>query len=109
MFKIDVEGFEPIVLSGMQRVLHECKQVVGFIEFNSLFLEKLNINVDEYLAKISQRFKVYLPVGETLVKLSKVTLEEIRKICGEKDIIEDLVFFVDDSEVSRFGIEIKTA
>jgi len=58
LFKIDVEGFEPIVLRGMKRLLSECPRWVGIIEFNSDLLERLNVKAEEFLEQLLAQAKI---------------------------------------------------
>ncbi len=59
LFKIDVEGYEPPVLRGMQRLLAECRRWVGIIEFNTNYLAKLGVDIDEYLGGLSAQADLF--------------------------------------------------
>ena len=56
LFKIDVEGYEPFVIDGMQRLLRACGDKVGILEFNTTLLRTGGIDAREYLNKLASVF-----------------------------------------------------
>lgn len=58
-FKIDVEGFEEKVLSGMQRTLHMASESVGFIEFDAEMLSRAETEIDVYWDFLTSEFEVF--------------------------------------------------
>ena len=59
LFKIDVEGYEPLVLAGMRSVLDTCGHAVGVVELHGRNLQRLGIVADDYVTALQERFVVY--------------------------------------------------
>jgi FkbM family methyltransferase len=72
LFKLDVEGYEPNVLLGMQEALEKAKHIIGFIEIDSDFLEKAGWTIKEYSNSILNVFDIYLPSPNQKNALIKV-------------------------------------
>lgn len=93
LFKIDVEGYEPLVLRGMQRLLRECECWVGIIEFNTAFLAKVGENVDEYLQTLADRAQVYSVDrhGKTASVDPANARQSLEQTPGQREIEVDLL------------------
>ena len=63
LFKIDVEGYEALVLKGMTRLVETSSKMIGFIEFNSEYIEKLGMTVDAFLSFLKSHFHLYIYQG----------------------------------------------
>lgn len=72
VFKVDVEGFEPQVIQGMQKVLRSVSKAVGLVEIDVPVLQKLGWTLDEYDELLNQ-FRIFIPsdVHASSVRSSK--------------------------------------
>lgn len=60
VFKIDVEGYEPFVIEGMQETFSRVARATGIMEFNTAFLRRLGRDPEAYLDGLRARFGVFL-------------------------------------------------
>ena len=92
VFKIDVEGYEAQVMSGMCRLLSLPKYVLGLIEFNSLFIQHAGKDPEEFLQFLARYFSIVaLPHGSSYVRLDNASLSQLRELTGNHDVELDLV------------------
>ena len=77
-FKIDVEGYEPFVLEGMQKLINTSKWQVGIIEFNLNFFEKRGIATTEYIDTLNQHFQIALIGSNQITPLERLDLKELK-------------------------------
>lgn len=97
VFKIDVEGFEPRVLPGMEHTLSTVASATGILEFNTSFLRKLGVDPDAYLDKLRARFKVFMMEGnDPPIDLTGKRLADI----SSTDLVTDLVVSTDKGVLS---------
>jgi FkbM family methyltransferase len=68
LFKIDVEGYESFVLKGMETCVTSCDQVLGIIEFDTVYLKKTGIDLNAFVTSLETYFKVYIFLNERNVK-----------------------------------------
>lgn len=61
LFKLDVEGYEWNALRGMDRMLTQCRNAAGCIEFNIAYLESKGIDLHAFLRFLHDRFLIYAP------------------------------------------------
>ena len=82
LFKIDVEGYESFVLSGMTQVLERAAWSVGYIEINALSAEAAGVDLATYLADLQARFHVLgFDRAGRLVDLRGKGLGDLEAIC----------------------------
>lgn len=92
LFKIDVEGYEPLVLSGMSRVLAKCDTCIGIIEFRGNLLRQLGVDLDSYLKDLTTKFCVsFLDPKRGLTALPDMRYVELIKQLGVKEFKTDLL------------------
>ncbi|KYG33705.1 FkbM family methyltransferase [Alkalihalobacillus trypoxylicola] len=89
LFKIDVEGHEPYVLEGMSKTISSSKEAIGFVEFDSKFLDKQGINIQEYLNFLFKWFLVEIYQDRVRTSISKEGLLNLTKM--KKHLHTDLV------------------
>lgn len=67
VFKMDIEGYEPLALLGMERLLESVKTAVGFVEVDLRFLEKSGWSPEAYDESVLDGFRLFVPTddGET--------------------------------------------
>lgn len=107
VFKIDVEGFEPFVLKGMKDLLASVDNCIGCIEFNTLFFERLNSPVEDFLKYLSDHFKIAIWVGPKKMKhIHPLTMEQLTKEFGSSDIETDFVLVSDLDLIRKIGYEL---
>ncbi|MFT4415881.1 FkbM family methyltransferase [Fredinandcohnia humi] len=92
LFKIDVEGFEAFVLEGMKQVIQNCKDMLGIIEFDSVYIQNAGTDIDTFLDILSKNFHVYIMESTGAIQLlSQVTMDKLQKTLHSKEIHTDLV------------------
>lgn len=92
LFKVDVEGYEALVLKGMTNLFKNSKSIVGFIEFNSEYIENLGVNVDDFLNFLKNYFSIYVfNKDESLVKATHLQFKDIQNLYGTKYIHTDII------------------
>lgn len=92
IFKIDVEGFEPVVFEGMKRVIERTNFLLGLIEFNPRLIRLSGVDPQRFLDSLHSRLQIVaLPHRGKPYKLSEGTLEEITEIEGVADFEIDLL------------------
>ncbi len=91
LFKVDVEGYEAFVLRGMTELIQKSSSVLGFIEFNSEYIEKSGVNVNDFLQFLQQHFSVFIYTQNDLVNGSQLTLSELHKLFGSDYVHTDMI------------------
>lgn len=59
LFKVDVEGFEPAVLRGMDRTLGAAGSALGFVEFDPAMMSERGADVAGYWDWLAARFELF--------------------------------------------------
>jgi len=91
LFKVDVEGFEAFVLRGMTELIQKSASALGFIEFNSEYMEKAGVDVNDFLQFLQQHFSVYIYNKNELVNGSQLTLSDLKKRFGSNYVHTDMI------------------
>lgn len=91
LFKVDVEGYEAFVLRGMTELIQKSSSALGFIEFNSEYMEKSGVNINEFLGFLHQNFSVYIYTKNELVNRSQLTLSDLQKLFGSNYVHTDII------------------
>jgi FkbM family methyltransferase len=91
LFKVDVEGYEAFVLRGMTELIQKSASALGFIEFNSEYIEKSGVNVNEFLRFLQQHFSVYIYSKNGLMNGSQLTLSDLHKRFGSNYVHTDMI------------------
>jgi FkbM family methyltransferase len=108
LFKVDVEGFEAFVLKGMANLFQNSKSMVGFIEFNSEYIEKLGIDVDEFLYFLQTYFSIYVyKEDDVLVKATHLKLIDLQILFETDYIHTDFIIAKDESIIDSLDLEIE--
>lgn len=82
LFKIDVEGYESFVLSGMTSVLEQAKWGVGYVEFHASSAEAAGLDLATYFEGLQARFHVYgFSKADRLIDLQGKGLPDVQAIC----------------------------
>jgi FkbM family methyltransferase len=58
LFKMDIEGYEYRAFRGFLKTLSAAKLVVGFVEFDSVFISAAGESPSDYFAYLSERFDI---------------------------------------------------
>ncbi len=69
VFKIDVEGHEPVVLAGMQRLLAGARPMLGIIEFNATSIRGEGRDPAAFLDTLRSRWTVGLIDGHGEIRI----------------------------------------
>lgn len=105
LFKVDVEGYEAFVLKGMTNLFKTSKSILGFIEFNSEYLEKLGISVDEFLLILQTYFTIFVyKEDHSLVKAAHYNYMDLKNLFGTDYIHTDFLLVSDESFIERLHI-----
>ncbi|MGM7723373.1 FkbM family methyltransferase [Metabacillus sp. Hm71] len=105
LFKVDVEGYEASVLKGMIDLFEMSGTAFGFIEFNSEYIEKLGMNVDEFLTFLLQYFTIYIyKENDTLVKAKHVTYRDLQNMFGSPYIHTDFILATDEKMIDALDL-----
>jgi FkbM family methyltransferase len=91
LFKVDVEGYDAFVLKGMTELIQNSASALGFIEFNSEYIEKSGVNVNDFLRFLQQHFSVYIYNKNELVNGSQLTLSDLQKQFGSSYVHTDMI------------------
>jgi FkbM family methyltransferase len=92
LFKVDVEGYEAFVLKGMFEIFKNCYSAIGFIEFNSKYIEKSGVNADDLYLFLKSNFKIYIYLeDDTLIKADYIEFEDLQFIFGGDYIHTDII------------------
>lgn len=91
LFKVDVEGYEAFVLRGMTELIQKSNSALGFIEFNSEYLEKSGVNLSDFLRFLQQNFSVYIYSKNELVNGSQLTISDLHNLFGSTYIHTDMI------------------
>ena len=89
VFKIDVEGYEPMVLSGMKQTLGCSARLLGIMEFNPRLIRLSGADPEVFLAQLFEMVAVYaLPHAQPSRRLVAGTLAEIQSLenCDEIEL-----------------------
>jgi FkbM family methyltransferase len=104
LFKIDVEGYEAFVLKGMQRLFKKCQHTFGIIEFDSLYMGKAGIQMDEFFSCLSDHFTVYVfKEDKQLIKMEELSLNWLQQYYNSNEIHTDLILTTNESELPGLG------
>ena len=92
VFKIDVEGFEPVVLSGMRKLIDRSKFFLGILEFNPTLIRLSGVSPDTFLQELHSKMQIIaLPHRQAPQKLRVGSLAELARIEGRDDFELDLL------------------
>jgi len=72
VFKMDIEGYEPFALRGMERLLDSVETAVGFVEVDLRFLEKSGWTPEAYDEAVLDGFRLFVPDGESETRFREI-------------------------------------
>lgn len=97
LFKVDVEGYEAFVLKGMTDLIEKSASALGFIEFNSEYIEKSGFSVEDFFDLLKTYFSIYIyKENDTLVKIDSITYDDLQNIFGSVYIHTDFILATDE-------------
>ncbi|WP_010676997.1 FkbM family methyltransferase [Bacillus timonensis] len=92
LFKIDVEGYEFMVLKGMKSLLINCREIMGIVEFDSRYLEKAGVDLDSYLAFLDRYFEIqFYDIDNRIKRLSSPSISVLQEEFGMEHVHTDLI------------------
>lgn len=92
VFKIDVEGFEPNVFSGMGELIDRSRFVLGILEFNPKLIRLSGVEPENFLRDLHSRLQIIaLPHHRPYYILREGNLGEIARNEGCQDFEIDLL------------------
>jgi FkbM family methyltransferase len=105
LFKIDTEGFEPVVLQGMRETILRCSNMLGIVELDTAHLEPLGVDVDKFLGFLFEHFTVYsVDHRGRATRVNAPTVAELRDICGSSHVVTDLLLASNQRIVDRLSL-----
>lgn len=108
LFKVDVEGYEAFVLKGMIDLFEMSGSTLGFIEFNSEYIEKLGSSVDGFLGFLHTYFTVYIyKENDTLVKSKNYKYEDLQNLFGSIYIHTDFILASDETMIDSLDLTVE--
>jgi FkbM family methyltransferase len=109
LFKVDVEGYESFVLKGMKRLFEECNQSFGLIEFDSVYMKRAGIDLDEFFVYLANHFSVYIFIEEDhLTKMEEFSFKWLQKYFDREEIHTDFILTTDDSYMYKLNFPIQS-
>jgi FkbM family methyltransferase len=107
LFKVDVEGYEALVLKGMTSLLKDSVSLLGFIEFNSEYIEKLGISVDDFLLFLQTYFTIYVYTeNDHLVTAKQFNHKDLQRLFGTNYIHTDFILVKNDSIIGQLELKV---
>ncbi|MCP3741014.1 FkbM family methyltransferase [Rossellomorea sp. BNER] len=92
LFKVDVEGYEAFVLKGMTKLIEKSNSALGFLEFNSEYIEKSGIKAAAFFAFLKQYFTIYFYIEDgTIVNADLKTYDEVQGMFGSQHFHTDFI------------------
>ncbi|MDR7075902.1 FkbM family methyltransferase [Neobacillus niacini] len=91
LFKVDVEGYEAFVLRGMTELIQKSASALGYIEFNSEYMEKSGVDLNDFLRFLQEHFLVYIYCKNELVNGSQLSLSDLYKLFGSNYVHTDMI------------------
>ncbi len=91
LIKMDIEGAEPLALSGMDKTLRENKNLKMIIEFFPLLIRKMGCSPEEFIRKLMEvyKFSIFVIPGDYNAKGDKLieikSLKDILSLCQNKE------------------------
>ncbi|MGM0517689.1 MAG: hypothetical protein ACQER6_08815, partial [Pseudomonadota bacterium] len=73
VFKMDIEGYEPFALRGMERLFDSVETAVGFVEVDLRFLEKSGWTPEAYDEAVLDGFRLFVPDGESETRFREIS------------------------------------
>ncbi|ASS96792.1 FkbM family methyltransferase [Peribacillus simplex] len=108
LFKIDVEGYEEKVLTGMKNIINSCGSCIGFTEINTSFLETAGTDVNAFLSQLNNQFKVlYLKSSQNLIQFNRLDMQTLKSHFNQDEVHIDLILFSDNNLINKFNFNIE--
>ncbi|KKI94161.1 hypothetical protein WQ54_01080 [Bacillus sp. SA1-12] len=106
LFKVDVEGYEASVLKGMIDLFKMRGAAIGFVEFNSEYMEKVGMEIDKFLTFLHTYFTIYIyKENDTLVKAKHINYQELQNMFGTAYIHTDFILATDEKMIDMLELE----
>jgi FkbM family methyltransferase len=104
LFKIDVEGYEAFVLRGMKELFQSCSEQLGLVEFDSVYMRRAGVDLDDFLAELTLYFSVFIfDDKDQLVRMEEPFFAWMQKQLDQKDIHTDLILTTDENRLRVFS------
>lgn len=101
LFKIDVEGYEAFVLKGMENLITESKAVLGMIEFDSHYIPKSGVSIEDFLRFLQTYFKVFIfDHDDSLIQINDLTFDQLKSALKTSHIHTDLLLTTSEDFVN---------
>ncbi|MFZ1790750.1 MAG: FkbM family methyltransferase [Saprospiraceae bacterium] len=102
VFKIDVEGFEPYVLRGLEKLIQKRIKMIGCIEINLVSLKNNNCELGFYFKFLNDHFNVGIFHNDGRLELLAYINEDVlRKKVKNKHVETDLILYTSDIDINN--------
>lgn len=102
LFKMDVEGYEWNAIRGMERLLGDVREAAGCIEFNIPYMKAKGIDVEGFVAFLSQHFLLLAPDKKgRLIEMKGSAYDSVSAYFSADKECNDLVLLSDRSLLDK--------
>ena len=92
LFKIDVEGFEPAVLRGMEESVQAVETAIGLIEYDTKLLDQSTDTAEMFWENVQRQFRVFAFTSQrAMSEVSGQSLSATKQRLGGGDFHTDLL------------------
>jgi len=92
LFKIDVEGFEPAVLRGMEESVHAVETAIGLIEYDTKLLDQSADSAEMFWESLQRQFRVFAFTSQNaMADMTGQSLLATKQRLGGGDFHTDLL------------------
>ena len=107
LFKVNVEGYEAFVLKGMKGLFEKSASMLGFIEFNSEYIEKTGISINDFMKFLTNYFAVYIYNKDRIVKATHFQYEDLQNMFGSNYIHTDMILATDEKVIDLLDLTLE--
>jgi FkbM family methyltransferase len=73
LFKMDIEGYEPLAFAGFQQTIQAASMVIGLVEFDTSYIREAGQDAETYFSKLEDIFEIYRFADGKIRSLERVS------------------------------------